>query len=97
MGDTPGIKASMRRFAIRSALLVAMMVTVYLALPFLLLTELAKCYPSRDAQLVIGAGYPFLRLASDNAYKKFWLAQLNVYARRGEKNCPDINTRIDAA
>ena len=67
----------------------------YLAVPFLLLPPLTNCYPSRHAQSVIRMGYPFLRMASDNAYKDYWLEKLNEHIRQTDKTCPDRNTRID--
>ena len=69
---------------------------VHLVVPFLLLPPLTKCYPSRHAQSVIRMGYPFFRMASDNAYKDYWLEKLNEHIRQTDKTCPDRNTRIDS-
>ena len=69
---------------------------LYLALPFALSPLLAQCYPSRIAQSVIRIAYPFLRMDSDNSYKRYWLGRLNEQDRRADSNCSDRNTRIDA-
>ena len=66
-----------------------------LATPFVLLPQLAKCYLSHRAQSMIRKGYPFLRMASDNAYKDYWLERLNEKIRQADRTCTDINTRID--
>jgi hypothetical protein len=70
---------------------------LYLALRFALSPLLAQCYPSRIAQSVVRIGYPFLRMDSDNSYKRYWLRKFNEQVKRADSNCPDRNTRIDAA
>ena len=77
--------------------LIPLSVTIlYLAAPFVLLPQLARCHPSRHAQSVIRLGYPFLRFASDNVYKDYWLEKLNEHIRQADMTCPDRNTHIDS-
>ncbi|MGY3265531.1 hypothetical protein [Lysobacter sp. HA35] len=97
MGKISASGHKKRSLAARPLLPIALLLAAaYLALPFLLIPVLVQCHPSRMLNRIMPIAYPFTRMASNNAYKRYWLEVLNRRYQEAAPGCPDRDSQIYA-